>query len=351
MSPRLLDSRIILLFPAAPRGFTHATYDRHPPPEPLSVASPWRPGARGDDEALTRYLTPSCRQALHQERGACDLDISVTLARGEAGQEVTARARAVERVSLPVIRGLPTRVLCLVLAPDPGISTERLLDLADLARLRAPLYPGQQRPRWRLDGEDKGPLERVLDALLPGHEPIFADPRLFTFTYAALDQDPGDALRYALCATDPASMPPPPERDVARFFERNAFTRWAEAGTTWAFSHYGGAAVHHPDAPGWLGALFQAQYLDLLTWAVAVVASRQRLAAAMRRFGQDSNESYVDWHDMMRHHVTYEQERFSDQDQGRQLVRLWLKVMERDYQHLAHTRALLAIQEKGYCSP
>lgn len=322
----LLDHCLLLLFPflAEKPLDTRDLYQRG-----------FSPCVRGDDDSLGLYLTPAVKAALHGRRFhqqpdlCCQLDESGTSARLETVE--LADVSADDRPGL----GLLTLVLRLSPPSDAentadALKLAQLLSLADTARLRGPLYPGQRRPTWILDGSQPCPLEGVLDTLVPGAQPIFDDPRLFTFLYLATDEILSRDERFACVAVDPPGMPPPPQDMLRHFEQKQCYRRWAGAGTHWGFTHYSGALLHEKGAPAWLAGLVRNHYLDLAGWVVTVAARRRLLA----------RESLGSEQALFEHLVRWEAERFSEQDQGRQLARLWLEVIETDYHDLTLAREL-----------
>lgn len=283
------------------------------------------PCTRGQDEGLRLYLTASAHALLHEKRWEHPGPFACRLSR-EGRPELVATALRVELCQAGAAMGL----LCLVLnlEEDSGTrpSADDLRDLADLGRLRGPWYPGQlNRIVWEGPPGD-GPLSGLLTHLLPGCIPAFEDPRLFCLLFAAFEDDPGAAERFALCAVDPSGMPPPPDDELLRFFRENAYRRWERAGTFWAFTHYSGAVIMTRGAATWMARLMEHQYLDLLGFTV-LVAARRRL------IGRQHDQDPVAQGLMLlgEKERVYERERFSEQDQGRQLMRLWLQVIDADY--------------------
>lgn len=320
--PALLDHRVLLFLAFSGGGDQEVL--PHTDGGPLLTACD-----RGDEPNLRLYLTAGAHEALHTRRFAAAGEVAFAHAVRRAAHEGEAtEVKHVGRATVAeVCRVEPDLgLLCLVLKLDGRPELADLLDVLDAVRMRGPAYVDQQLPRWSVGGEAVGQgLAVLLESMVPGAAPVFEDQRCFCFAYAALAADPGPDLRYALCAADPQGMPPPPADVVERFFLEHAYRRWEAAGTLWAFAHRSGGAIHLGDAAPWLGALFENQYLDLLSWAAIVAAHRRSIAAAMQA-GTWPLESQI-----VRHLRRYEWERLTEQDQGREVLRLWLHEIDRDF--------------------
>lgn len=346
MRSRLLDHRIL---------FIHA----------FQPGTRWQPGPgfmrdlRGEDPSLRLYLTPSMHAHLHGERYrhdgppatstsglvldqievvrmGTDLGLMVLAGQIEGAQETEAARRRNRLRGRPAIGTLPTaRSAAPKRRPSAALTTGALLSTIDVARLRGPLYPEQPRPGWTLGARGFDALEDLIEALVPGGQPVFADLRLFVLTYAAFSRLPAPPVRYALCAVDPPELPPPPGDLVEAFLKEQSYRRWEAAGLLCGFTHYSGAFLHAGDTPTWLHRLLRNHYLDLATWVVAVAARRRQL---VQRLSPDRGLDPAIWR---RHLLGWEAERFSEQDQGRQLVRRWLTVIEEDHQDLRLLGGLL----------
>ncbi len=234
-----------------------------------------------------------------------------------------------------------TGVLALAIELE-GIQTEGQLRTAlDVLRQCGPIYPAQWRPTLRLgrpgaeDGpaEAEGHLEDLLARLLGPHEPVFSDVRLPTWVYAAVDApriEPADL--WALTALDPEGMPAPPERMLEAFMARRVYDRWLRTRTATGFCHVSAATVHalgpEEAPPSWLKGVFRDLYVEVGLWVWAVAARRRDLADGCGEHGR------IPPLVALRHMSCWEREPVSDQDQGRQLARLWLEAIDAECREL-----------------
>jgi hypothetical protein len=328
----------------------------------------WTPGpgfvrdSRGDDPSLRLYLTPSAHARLHGERyrhngpparstsGLVldqieavridpDLGLLALCGQIEGTQGGSATRRSNKLRGKSSARALSMAPMA-TQRPPAALTAGALLSRVDVARLRGPLYPEQPRPCWTLGARSFDAMEDLIQALVPGGQPVFADLRLFTLTYAAFSRMPAPAVQYALCAVDPPELPSPPGDLVEAFLKEQGYRRWEAAGLRCGFTHYSGAFLHAGDTPSWLHLLLRNHYLDLATWVASVAARRRQL---VQRLTPDQGLDPAIWR---RHLLSWEAERFSEQDQGRQLVRRWLTVIEEDHQDLRLLGGLLHDQDR-----
>ncbi len=297
---------------------------------------PWPPAGfvpcpRSRDERLRMYLTPEVHALLHADRVAWPGPLCFAAPGVVVDQLEIARVKPELGLVALVLRVLPEA------GGEGQPALDRLMAFVDQGRLRGPLWPGQPRFVWTCPEAPGAPHEAALEdwllALVPGSAPILADPRLFAFTYVAFDSAPPPGLVYAIAAADPPGMPWPSEDFVADFFAQNAYRRWESDGTFYAFLPVSGALVRAPDAPGWMGGVVADLYLDVAGFVAAVAAHRhwvlQRIVAEQEaRLLRGEHQRRIE---VEAHLRDFEWPRFSEQDQGRQLVRQWLGVIERDY--------------------
>lgn len=311
-------------------------------PFALTTRSEFKPCNRGEQPALRLYLTPSVHQQLHLRRFTLT-DRALSSTSGLLFDQIEV-AQIDDRLGLLVLCGrlepiedtppaAPRRAATRrrtaerTKGPPPRPRLGPWLSTVDTARLRGELFPDQERPGWTLGTRRFTGLEDVLNTLLPGSEPIFADLRLPCFLHAAFARTPSLATRYAVAAVDPPELPPPPADLLRSFARTQSYRRWEKAGMYYAFTHYSGAVLSTGAPLAWLDPLLRSQYLDLASW-VMVTAAQRHLLAQEARAGRLSRAARA------AHLRTYEAERFSEQDQGRALVRLWLSVIEQDYRDL-----------------
>ncbi len=224
-----------------------------------------------------------------------------------------------------------------------------LLDFNESFRYIGDLYEGHQDKRSVLQVSHNGQI--VLDtgrveefaAHVCGTNsilPIF-DQRMIVFSYAKLAGKPSREAAYKFFNVDAATYDLPDSDHVKHFLKHHLYQRWQGAGTLYGFTHYSGGclAASQPDSSAdfsqdWLLGQFRTIYLDLALVLVFQLATLRQLERRLSTLDlTNGNKGFSALQaDFIRFVRDYWYLRVTDQDQGRELFRLWRSIWEDDYQ-------------------
>ncbi len=233
---------------------------------------------------------------------------------------------------------------------DSSTSLNTLQDFLASHHHWAPAYPGQTQPALRHAHDSAAKPLSIRDLMreaLPTEvahleaafdDSVF-DQRLAVFAVlrAAGKLPCGEALRSLLDVDPPAGMEAP-ESWTARWLDGRTYDRWANHGLIYGFTHHSGVVLYRDQT--WLGSLCaprhpvdaapnQGCYFDL----ALLVFIGTALAVLMRRT-PPSGLATVPAHDHCGASVPGLGELLREPatlvDQGRDLLRVWLRVIQRD---------------------
>lgn len=221
-----------------------------------------------------------------------------------------------------------------------------LLDFNESFRYVADLYRGHSDARKGLEVKssfidiENGCTEDLIDALL---DPIFTGPdrglrriifdeRMVCFSCAFVVQQPEPEICFRFFNVDSSDMDAPHEDFVRPFLMDNTYGRWVSSGVLYGFTHYSGGCLAWGEGKGWLQNVFTDQYADLATmlyYQYARLKQYDREISCVditeKKILADVIGSFVDFaRQVWLADIT-------NQDQGRQLFRLWRKIMESEY--------------------
>lgn len=223
-----------------------------------------------------------------------------------------------------------------------------LLDFSESFRYIGDLYEGHRDRRACLQVAHReqemlsaGRLEEFLTYLVGTNNlmPVF-DQRMIVFSFARVEEDLPPEWVYKFFNVDSSGYDLPDKKQVKHFLKHNLYRRWQETGTLYGFTHYSGGCLAVSRQPSssefsqdWLLGQFRTIYLDLallLLFQMSTLRQLDRRLAALDLTDRAGFEAIVA--DFARFTKDSWFLRVSDQDQGRELFRLWRTIWEKDYQ-------------------
>lgn len=222
-----------------------------------------------------------------------------------------------------------------------------LLDFNESFRYISDLYEGHREQRARLqvfrDGRETlsaGRVEEFVVHLLETDclTPAF-DQRLVVFSFARVEEDPPPEWVYKFFNVDSSVYELPDKKYVKHFLKHNLYRRWQGTGTLYGFTHYSGGCLVASRQPSstefsqdWLLGQFRTIYLDLALILLCQLSTLRRLNSRLTTLDLTNRAGFVailaDFTRFVRDHWLL---RVSNQDQGRELFRLWRTIWEEDY--------------------
>lgn len=231
---------------------------------------------------------------------------------------------------------------------NPSVGFPALLDFHESFRYSGDLYAGHRERRACLqvfhnkqEILSAGRVEEFLASLVEANNlrPLF-DQRMIVFSFARLIEDPPPAWVYKFFNIDSSSYDLPDKKHVKHFLKHHLYRRWQESGTLYGFTHYSGGCLAVSRQPpsaefsqDWLLGQFRTIYLDLallLLFQMSTLRQLDRRLTALEL--SDKAEFMAILTDFTRFVKDWWFLRVSDQDQGRELFRLWRTIWEEDYQ-------------------
>lgn len=241
--------------------------------------------------------------------------------------------------------------LDLSLAANRGEMSEvgfaELLDFNESFRYIGDLYEGHREKRAQLQvshqGQEillRGRTEEFLSCLLGANSltPAF-DQRLVVFSLARLEEAPPPEWIYKFFNVDSPSYDVPDEKHMKHFLKHNLYQRWQGTGTLYGFTHYsGGCLVVSREVSSaefsqdWLLTQFRTIYLDLALVLLFQLTTLRQLDRRLTALDLTNSAGFAA---ILADFIRFVKDcwflRVSDQDQGRELFRLWRAIWQEDY--------------------
>jgi len=248
--------------------------------------------------------------------------------------------------------GIGCIALDLSLGTDKQEETQRvsfstLLDFNESFRYIGDLYAGHRDRRSCLqishNGQEilsPGRVEEFLAHLVEANNlmPVF-DQRMIVFSFARLVEDPPPEWGYKFFNVDSSGYDLPDKKQMKHFLKHHLYRRWQGAGTLYGFTHYSGgclaASRQSPSAEfsqDWLLGQFRTIYLDLALLLLFQMSTLRQLDRRLTALDLTNSAGFAA---ILADFTRFVKDcwflRVSDQDQGRELFRLWRAIWEEDY--------------------
>ncbi len=221
-----------------------------------------------------------------------------------------------------------------------------LLDFNENFRYIADIYKSHRESRKGLVIEssflniEQGVTEDLIDALI---NPIFNkngisqykglfDERMITFSIAYLSEKPMDDIAYKFFNIDSSHMELPDKVHMISFLKDNTYKRWRDKGILYGFTHYSGGCLVWDKDKGWLMDIFKKQYADLSIILYFLFGSLKLFDSAISSTNIRNKKRFLELEEQFIEFVKdYWFADFTNQDQGRELFRLWRSTIEKEY--------------------
>jgi hypothetical protein len=247
---------------------------------------------------------------------------------------------------------------------NSSVGFPALLDFNESFRYIGDLYASHRERRSCLqvshNGQEilsAGRIEEFLAHLIGTNHLIPAfDQRMIVFPFARVEEDPSPEWVYKFFNVDSSGYDLPDKKHVKYFLKHHLYRRWQAAGTLYGFTHYSGGCLtvsHQPSSSefsqDWLLGQFRTIYLDLaliLLFQMSTLRQLDRRLVALDLTNRASLEATVA--DFARFTKDSWFLRVSDQDQGRELFRLWRTIWEEDYRLMETVESKLNVLRRWF---
>lgn len=287
------------------------------------------------DESERSYFLPRTRELLFQDRYPYKFCRDVLLNPVNGGRSLSLR---ITQLSLSL---LDSEVGILTMGwevKEDGLQFSGLLDLNESLRFIQPLGDWHHRPA--IAGQS---MEEYLASFLTplfgpgGYETIF-DERMITFSLVYLNDELPPSSRYKFYNIDSWGMDVPSEEYQQVFLSQHTYRRWQSIGVEYGFTHYSGMGIVSPRQdrsnfnPFWIKNHFTTLYLNIARFLYFQYGILMRIDKDLIEAHALDKERLQE---ISQHYAVFMKnywfDRVTDQDQGRELYRLWKNVMEKDY--------------------